>query len=284
MEIIDAHHHLWDTRRLQYTLFDRMPALKRPFTFKEFVAVAERNGVTGSICVEAASAGADGFAEASWLLKHSRPGLVNGVVVWAPLERPDLAEYLDKLGEIDDGRIVGVRRAFEFEDPDFARRDAVVAGAQEVARRGLVCDLVCFHPALPAAIELVRACPAALFVLDHIGKPPIRDGMLRSWSEAIAELAALPNVLCKISGLMTEADHTGWRIADLMPCIDHAIGCFGWDRVLFGSDWPVCEVAGSYARWLDVVNWAVRDASAEQKQAFFATNARRTYRLERGAS
>jgi len=197
------------------------------------------------------------------------------------VERPDLAAYLDQLSEIDDGRIVGVRRSFEFEDPDFARRDEVVAGVEEVASRGLVCDMVLYHPALPAAIELVRACPEARFVLDHLGKPPIRDGVLRQWRERIADLASLPNVVCKISGLMTEADPTSWRTEDLLPCIDHAIRCFGWNRVLFGSDWPVCKLAGTYERWLEVVSRAVQDASAEQKRALFVENARRTYRLDR---
>jgi L-fuconolactonase len=284
VEVIDAHHHLWDTRRLRYTLFDQIPALNRPFIVDAFEAVAARNGVTGSICVEAASAGADGFAEATWLLEQSGTGLVGGVVVWAPLERPDLAAYLDRLREIDDGRIVGIRRSFEFEDPDFARRDEVAAGVEEVARRGLVCDLVFFHPALPAAIELVRACPQARFVLDHLGKPPIRNGVGGQWRQQIAELALLPNIVCKISGLMTEADPTDWRTQDLVTYIDHAIQCFGWDRVLFGSDWPVCQLAGTYERWLDAVNWAVRDASEKQKQALFAENARRTYGLDRAAA
>jgi predicted TIM-barrel fold metal-dependent hydrolase len=281
VEVLDAHHHLWDTGRLRYALFDELPALNRPFTLDTFQAIAARNGVSASICVEAASAGADGFAEARWLLEQSRTGLVGGIVVWAPIERPDLAAYLDRLREIDDGRIVGIRRSFEFEDPDFARRDEVVAGVEEVARRGLVCDLVFFHPALPAAIDLVRACPDARFVLDHLGKPPIRDGVRAPWSEHIAELASHPNVVCKISGLMTEAGDTRWRAEDLVPYIDHAIGCFGWDRVLFGSDWPVCELAGTYRRWLGVVSGAVRDASAEQKQALFVDNARRTYHLDR---
>ena len=281
MEILDAHHHLWDTRRLRYTLFDKLPALNRPYTIDEFEPVASRNGVTGSICVEAASAGADGFAEAKWLLGQRAAELVQGIVVWVPLERPDLADYLDRLREIDDGRIVGVRRSFEFEEPDFASRDEVVAGVKEVARRGLVCDLVIFHPALPAVIDLVRACPEATFVLDHLGKPPIRDGVTGVWREHIVELASLTNIVCKISGLMTEADHARWRTEDLVPCTEHVIRCFGWSRVLFGSDWPVCQQAGTYERWLEVATAAVRDATAEQKQDFFAENARRTYRLDR---
>jgi len=283
MEILDAHHHLWDTRRLRYALFDKLPALNRPCTIDEFEPVASRNGVTGSICVEAASAGADGFAEARWLLGQRAAELVQGIVVWVPLERPDLADYLDRLREIDDGRIVGVRRSFEFEEPDFASRDEVVAGVEEVARRGLVCDLVIFHPALPAVIDLVRACPEATFVLDHLGKPPIRDGALGAWSEYIAELAALPNIVCKISGLMTAADRARWRTVDLVPCIEQVIRWFGWSRVLFGSDWPVCQLAGRYERWLEVVTTALGDATAEQKQAFFVDNARQTYRLDRAA-
>ena len=279
MEILDAHHHLWDTRRLRYRLFDEIPALNRPCTIDEFEPVAARNGVSGSICVEAASAGADGLAEAIWLIGHARSALVRGIVVWVPLERPELAAYLDRLRDIDDGRIVGVRRSFEFEEPDFARTDEVAAGVEEVARRGLVCDLVVFHPALPAVIDLVRACPSATFVLDHLGKPPIRDGVLDAWRERIAELASFPNIVCKISGLMTEADHARWRTEELVPCIDHAIRCFGWSRVLFGSDWPVSELAGTYERWLELVSTSLHNATFEQKQAFYGDNARSVYRL-----
>jgi L-fuconolactonase len=280
LQILDAHHHLWDTRRLRYTLFDDVPALNRPHTLVEFEPVARRNGVVGSICVEAASAGADGFAESTWLVEHTRSPLIHGLVMWVPLERPDVTGYLDRLRQIDDGRIVGVRRSFEFEAPDFARRDEVIAGVEEVARRGLVCDVVVFHPALRAVIDLVRACPSATFVLDHLGTPPIRDGMLDMWREHIAELASCPNIVCKISGLMTEADHARWRTEELVPCIEHAISCFGWSRVLFGSDWPVSQLAGTYERWLEVVRAALHEATVEQQQALYVDNARRIYKLK----
>lgn len=280
MQIIDAHHHLWNTSQLRYTLFDQAPALNRPYTLADFEAVAAAHSVHQSICIEAASAGADGLAETRWLLAQTaHSDLVAGLVVWAPLEQPELRTYLDQVMALGRGRIVGVRRSFEFMAPDFPRHGEVIAGVTLVGEYGLVVDLVLFHPALAATIELVRACPQVQFVLDHLGKPGIRQGLYQPWAGQIAELAALPNVACKLSGLTTEADRQHWSHADLKPYVDHVIGCFGWDRVLFGSDWPVCDLAGGYTRWLGALDWTIATAAEADKRKLFCENARRIYRL-----
>ncbi|HWE60354.1 MAG TPA: amidohydrolase family protein, partial [Chloroflexota bacterium] len=263
--IIDAHHHLWDTRRLHYALLDTIPALNRPFAAAAFDRVAACHGVQRSVCVEAASAGANGLAETRWLLEQvASSALVDRLVVWAPIERPECHDYLEQIVAMHSGRIVGVRRSFEFEPADFPRYDQTIAGVTLLAAYDLSFDLVLYERSLPAVLELVRACPGVQFVLDHLGKPAIRERMLHPWQELLAQLAACDNVCCKISGLMNEAG-PGWRRDDLRPYIDHAIACFGWDRVLFGSDWPVCTVAGTYEEWLAVVEWAVAQASEEDQ-------------------
>jgi L-fuconolactonase len=278
--IVDAHHHLWDTRRLRYPLFERIPALNRPFPAGEFDQVAAEVGVDASVCVEAASAGADGMAELSWLRQQAdRSSRVKAIVAWAPAEQPELPDYLARITALNDARIVGVRRSFEFEPPDFPSRPEVVRGVRRLGEAGLSVDLVLFHPSLKAAIELVRRCPEVSFILDHLGKPPIREHQMQPWSTQIAELAALPNVVCKISGMTTEAEQKSWTVDDLAPYFHRAVECFGWDRLLFGSDWPVCNLAGGYELWRRAVEQLLAGVSPADRTKFFAGNAVRTYRL-----
>jgi L-fuconolactonase len=280
MNIVDAHHHLWDTRYLRYPLFEKMPVLNRPFLMADFEEVAVGNGVTQSVCVEAASAGVDGLAEIKWLLEQTHhSSVVTRLIAWAPITQSDRRDYLDRLAELNDDRIVGIRRSFEFERPDFARHDDTIAGVKLAASYGYTVDLVFYHASLPAVIELVRACPEVQFIVDHLGKPGIRQGLLDPWREHIAELAQASNVACKISGANTEADHRHWKKEDLKPYIDHAIQSFGWDRVMFGSDWPVCTLAGEYEQWLSALNWCINGAPEADRQKLFGDNAGRVYRL-----
>jgi L-fuconolactonase len=237
-------------------------------------------GVTASVCVEAASAGADGMDETRWLIEQSKHGeTVERLVVWAPLESAELPDYLDWLDSLKEQRIVGIRRSFEFEPDDFAGRPEVIRGVQLAAEGGYTVDLVLFHRSLPAAVDLARACPEARFILDHLGKPDLRAPGIDAWARDVSAVAQSENVVCKVSGLVTEADHASWTVEDLEAPIAHVIAAFGWDRVMFGSDWPVCNRAGGFERWLEAVRWCVRDASEEQRNAFFAENARRVYGL-----
>jgi L-fuconolactonase len=278
--IVDAHHHLWDTRRFRYSLFDRIPALNRPYPVGDFDQVATAAGVDASVCVEAASAGAHGMVELTWLRQQAdRSSRVKGIVAWAPVERPELPDYLARITGLNDPRIVGVRRSFEFEPPDFPSRPEVVTGVRRLARAGLSFDLVLFHPSLKAAIELVAQCPEVNFILDHLGKPPIRERQLEPWSTQVAQLAALPNVVCKISGMTTEAERETWTVDDLAPYFDHVVECFGWDRLLFGSDWPVCNLAGGYDTWRLAVDALLDGVSSADRAKFFVGNAVRIYRL-----
>jgi L-fuconolactonase len=280
MEIVDAHHHLWDTNRLHYTLFDSVPALRRPYSAADFDPVAKQQHVIGSVCVEAASAGADGWQETIWLLEQARSSpVVSKIVAWAAIEKPDLHKYLEPLSKTGGQTIAGIRRSFEFESPEFPKSPAVIAGIRTTAHYGYSFDLVLFHQSLPSAIRLVESCPDAQFVLDHLGKPRVREGIQHPWREQIAELARLPNVVCKISGLPTEADPASWTKEQLKPYIDHTIECFGWDRVLFGSDWPVCNLARRYDAWLNAAQWATLGASESDRRKLFAENAKRVYRF-----
>jgi L-fuconolactonase len=279
--VLDSHHHLWDTRELDYPLFRGLSALERPFLAADYDAEAGGLGITASILVEAASAGADGRLETPWLkAEAARSALVAGIVAWAPLDEPDAIEaHLDWLLSLDGAPIVGVRRSFELEGPDFPRRPEIAAGVRAAAERGLVVDVVLYSPSLAAAIDLVDAAPQAQFVLDHVGKPRIRERVRSPWEAELAELALRPKVVCKLSGLATEADREGWTVADVEPYAAHALECFGADRMLYGSDWPVVELAGGHARWLAAVEQLLAGADEVTKAAIFAGNARRVYGL-----
>ncbi len=185
---------------------------------------------------------------------------IAGVVGWVDLTDPGVGAAIDRLRTLPGGdRLVGIRHQVQDEpDPDWLRRPDVRRGIAAVGAAGLAYDLLVWTRSLPASVDTVRALPDVRFVLDHLAKPQIREGSLRAWAAAMAPLGALPNVSAKVSGLVTEADHDAWTVDDLVEPVRHALDLFGPDRLLFGSDWPVCLVAASYDRVAD----AASDAQA----------------------
>lgn len=279
-EVLDSHHHLWDTNALDYALFRSVGALNRPFLLGDYDAEAAAVGVSQAICVEAASAGADGRRETEWLLREiDHSPRVAALIAWAPLELPELDTHLAWLSILRGKPIVGVRRSFEFEPSDFPLRQSVIAGARTAGENNLVVDLVMFSESLAATVMLVDACPGTEFVLDHLGKPPIREGKRRPWWDLIYELAQRPNVSAKLSGLATECDHASWTRDQIAPYLEHALDCFGPERLLYGSDWPVVNLAGGHRRWLAAVASLLAGIPASERSAIFSGNARRVYRL-----
>jgi L-fuconolactonase len=219
--------------------------------------------------------------EARWAadLVHDDPR-VQAVVAWAPLEDGDFARgYLAGLAAID-SRIKGVRRTLHTEpDPASALRPGFVRAVQMLPEFDLSCDL-CIVPAqLTSATELVRRCPETSFMLDHLGLPDIRAGNLDPWRTDVAALATLPNVMCKISGVVTAADHAQWMPADVAPYILHACDVFGEDRVAFGGDWPVVTQAASYRRWAETLEVVTAHLSPEARHKLWVDNGSRFYRL-----
>jgi L-fuconolactonase len=196
-----------------------------------------------------------------------------------PLEPTLVRPYLEQIASLNDGRIVGLRHSFEFDAPDLPRQERIIASVKLAAEFGFSFDLVLFNRSLAATFDLVKACPEVQFILDHMGKPGIRERQLDPWRQQIADLAACPNIVCKISGATTEADYQHWTRVDLKPYIDHVIASFGWNRVLFGTDWPVCIQAGPLQRWLEVLRWCVQSASEAEQRQLFSETARRIYRF-----
>jgi L-fuconolactonase len=229
--------------------------------------------------VQVASHYEDAIKEARWVdsLVAKYPQ-IQGIVALAPLEDADnVHAYLDILQQIP--RVKGIRRLIQNEPLGFARQPDFVSGVQALAAYGFSFDICIYHPQMADVLYLVERCPQIQFVLDHIGKPGIKDGLLQPWKQQIKALAAHENVWCKLSGMVTEADHQGWTPDDLKPYVDHVINCFGVERLMYGGDWPVVKLASAYARWLETIQALTAHWSEAEKQKVFYENAGRFYRL-----
>ena len=277
---IDTHVHLWDPARLRYAWLGSVPPLNRAFLPADFRAASAAAGLSKWVFVECGRDPAQNVEEAAWVseLAKSEPRL-GGIVAHAAVEKGAGAEpELAALAALP--LVRGVRRLLQDEtDPRFCLAPDFIDGVRRAGRRGFSFDLCIRHHQLRAVTELVRHCPETTFVLDHLGKPGIRERLFQPWADDLRHLAALPNVGCKISGLTTEADPANWQASDLRPYLDHARDCFGPDRILFGGDWPVSTLATSYSRWVEVIeNWA-SGAPETERRRLFHDNAVAFYRL-----
>jgi L-fuconolactonase len=274
---VDAHHHLWDPDRRPLPWMDGPWAdpIRRAFTEDDLAAAATPHGIRQTVVVQAV---ADLDETRELLGLAARSPLVAGVVGWADLTDPAIADVLDDLLASPGGdRLVGVRAMVQDEpDPDWLRRSDVHRGLRAVAAAGLVYDLLVRPAQLPAAVAVLPGHPELTVVLDHGGKPEVAAGRMRPWSALVGRLAELPTVFCKVSGLVTEADHRLWRLEDIAPYVDRLVATFGSQRLLFGSDWPVCLLAASYG---EVVDLAERTLAGVPAEEVFGGTARRVYGL-----
>ena len=278
--IIDSHVHLCDPERLGYAWMKDAPALDRRVLPDDLARAARPVAVEQFVFVEVDVDFPRHLDEAAWVDGLSRSDKrIAGMVAALPLEKGAAVEpELDRL--LEHKTLRGVRRLIQSQpDPEFCIRPDFIAGVKLLARHDLVFDICILHHQMPNAIRMVQECPKVRFVLDHIGKPGIKAGLLDPWRRHIKELASLPNVSCKISGVMTEADHKDWTREELKPYIAHAIEAFGFDRILFGGDWHVVELAGTYPEWVEIVDWVVEGCTSREKRNLFRDNAILTYRL-----
>jgi L-fuconolactonase len=279
--LVDAHHHLWRLDR-GYAWLDA-PALtpiRRDFSVADLRAATSPAGVARTVLVEA---GREAAAEVGEFLAiaEATPE-VAGVVGWVDLTAPDLADVLAAHRAGPGGRwLVGVRSQVQHEpDPEYLRRADVQAGLATVAEAGLAFDLVVRAEQLPGATTAAAAVPQCRFVLDHLGKPAIAAGQLERWRALLAPLAGQPNVVAKLSGLVTEADWARWTVEDLRPYVSAAMVLFGPERLMFGSDWPVCLLAASYQRVVDALAEALGPLSPDEQTAIWSGTATRVYGLD----
>jgi L-fuconolactonase len=274
---VDAHVHFWDQEALPYPWLAEVPSIGGRHTVDELRQEAGAGLPDHIVFVEC---GAPRVDEVRWVEQLAARDLrIAAIVAKCPMNAGDETEAV--IAEFSQHRLVrGVRHLIQDEsDPEYCISSEFVAGVHQLGPAGLSFDVCCRHHQLPAVIELVRRCPDTRFILDHAGKPGIRAGLLDPWREHIRSLSALPNVDCKLSGLITEADPANWTAGQLRPYVDHLLATFGPSRLLFGSDWPVAKLAGTYPRWLDTARQLVSHLPLESQTAIFGGTARRVYRL-----
>jgi len=277
---IDSHQHFWRYSAEEYPWIGAgMERIARDFLPVDLAAVAQPQGIGGSVAVQARQS----LEESRWLLELADADpFVRGVVGWVDLQSPDVVRQLEPLAAHQ--RFVGVRHVVQDEpDPRFLLGEAFVRGLEQLRRFDLTYDLLLYPEQLPAAVELVGLLPEQPFVLDHLAKPRIAAGGawdgFASWRRNIEALAAHDNVTCKVSGMVTEALWRGWSQSDFVPCLDVVLAAFGPERLLFGSDWPVCLVAAEYADAVGIVRDYFSQATADEQAKLFGGTAARFYGL-----
>ena len=273
---IDAHQHLW--RYLSpgpAWMGQNMEVLRRDFLIDDLRAVTGEAGVTGTIVVETERT----IAETEWLAQLAASNdLICGVVGWAPLTSPRSVSELERIAALP--KMKAVRHPIHDEpDDQFVLRDDFNRGITELKQFDLGYDLLIFEKHLPQTIEFVDRHPNQTFILDHVAKPRIRDRVVEPWRNNIRELARRPNVYCKISGMVTEANWDTWSDEGLSPYFDTVLEAFTPKRLMFGSDWPVLTLASSYRRWVDTVRVAIAQLSADERNWILAKTAIEAYRL-----
>jgi len=279
--IIDSHVHLWDPERVRIPWLDGVPPINKRYDLADYRAATEGQDIAGLVYLQVEVAPPYALIEARDLVELARANpIIKAVVAWAPLEFGEQTRYfLEELTSLGP-EIRGIRRIVQDEpDPEFCLQPDFIAGNQLLAEFGMTSDLCCNFRQLGPITELVRQCPQTQFILDHIAKPNIAGDEMEPWATQMRKLASVPNVVCKISGVATEAKHDSWDVDEIKPYILHALECFGEDRVVFGSDWPVATLAVGYGNWVGILADLTSDWSALARQKLFHDNAARFYRI-----
>jgi L-fuconolactonase len=272
---IDSHQHFWhfDPVRDGW-ITDEMATIRRDFLPADLEPVLKENGIDGCVAVQADQS----EHETVFLVSMAKSyDIVKGVVGWVDLQSPTLKQRLAALAQYS--QIKGYRHVAQGEPDDFLARPAVIEGIRQLAEFGLTYDILIYPTQLKAALQLVRAVPEVSFVIDHLAKPYIKKGEISRWSNFMTQIAKHPNVSCKLSGMVTEADWHNWSKKDFFPYLDVAFEQFGPDRLLFGSDWPVCLVAANYTQVKTLIEDYVAPWGNEVRTKVFGANAEKFYRL-----
>ena len=279
MQVIDTHAHFWDTGSLKYPWIEPGSAFDRAYKLSDYRTASRDAPIRRMIFVEADADSSCSLREAQWVQHLSTEDpRIQGIVARVSLtDSRTVRADLDAMAKLS--LLKGIRDNIQNHPPGFALQEQFIQGVKEVHRRGMHFELCLKHHQLPETIELVKRCPEGQFVLDHCAKPDIRSGRREPWRAQLRELAALPNVVCKISGLVTEADWENWTPEQILWYARQAVDAFGPQRIMFGSDWPVNEVAGGFMKWLRLAESLCADWSDSDRDSFFSGNAIRVYRL-----
>jgi L-fuconolactonase len=274
--ITDAHVHFFDTEKMSYPWLDEVPAIKKTFDIEHYQAATKTLPIEKIVFVQCECLPAQYLDEVEHVTNLAQlDQRIQGIVAYFPLESNDAAAQLKNL--ITNKLVKGIRRLEE--NPSLYHHPTFVSNLSLLQQNNLSFDICLRSHQLDAAIYLVNQQPDLSYMLDHLGKPDINHKEFKNWSAAIKTLAENPNVYCKISGMFNEANHDHWTIADLKPYFEHVLDCFGTDRMVFGSDWPVLTLVDSYQRWLNVFFELSKDLAQHDIEKILSTNANRFYRL-----
>jgi len=273
---IDAHQHFWMYNQREYGWIDEpMASIRRNFLPAELKPQLEMSGFQGSVLVQVRQT----LDEMRWLLElAAHNSFILGVVGWVDLRSPRLRAELESFS--GNPKLVGIRHIVQSEPDDFLLQPDFLRGISILEEFDLAYDILVYTKHLPIAAEFVKRFPRQRFVLDHLAKPPIKNGAADLWARGMRELSSFPNVYAKVSGLVTEADWHSWKPEDIRPYLDVAFECFGPSRLMFGSDWPVCTVAASYARVVNLVEDYLGAYATEEREAALGGNAAKFWGLK----
>ena len=272
---IDAHQHFWQYEQIKHSWIDEeMSAIRKDFLPADLAPILSGNGVIGTIAVQADQS----EQETDFLLGLADEyDLIKGVVGWVDLRAVDVAERLAYYAQFK--HIKGFRHILQGEEPAFMLQPSFIDGIAALQEHNFTYDILIFPKHLDAALELVKRVPNQPFVIDHIAKPYIKAGQIDEWAKGMVALSHYQNVYCKVSGMVTEADYKIWQPTDFAPYLDVVVEAFGMNRLMFGSDWPVCEVAASYSQMIGIVEDYFASYSIDEKNQFFNQNASKFYNL-----
>jgi L-fuconolactonase len=272
---LDSHHHCWIYNPVEYGwIDDKMAIIRRDFLPGDLEREFSAAGIHAAISVQARQT----LEETRWLLELAQShDFIQGVVGWVPLINPRVGAQLERLAE--NPKLRAVRHVLQDEPDGYMLRDDFNRGIREVTRLALAYDVLIFERQLPTAIQFVDLHPNQTFIVDHLAKPPVKRNELSPWHENLKDLARRPNVYCKLSGLATEAEHANWTPEQLSPYIDAVIEIFSPQRVMFGSDWPVCLLAIEYTQWAALVSQAIRSLSSSEQARIWSGTALEAYRI-----
>lgn len=275
MTIIDTHQHFWKYDPVNYSwINNEMQVIRRDFLPGDLAVVLKENKVQGCVAVQADQT----EAETDWLLElAAKNDFIQGVVGWVDLRSNTIEERLQHYGQFK--KLKGFRHVLQGEEPSFMLQESFLNGINKLNQFGFAYDILIFPQHLSAALQLVKQFPQQRFVIDHVAKPYIKDGKIDEWKTGMQQLAQHSHLYCKISGMVTEADWKTWTADQLKAYIDVVVESFGIDRIMFGSDWPVCLVASSYNKWIETVQNYFASFSSEDQQKVFSSNAIKFYQL-----
>jgi len=277
---IDSHHHIWDlsVRDQEWIAGEAMQPIRRNFAIADLEDAASASRIYKTILVQTVT----DYAETPELLLIAQSEqLVGAVVGWLKIDAPDAISHLDRYLDLPGGEYLkGIRDiAQDHPDPNYLAKPETISNVQKLGELGITYDLLTKTPELAAAIKLVRACPDVQFVMDHISKPRIAKQEMEPWKTLMSELATFPNVLCKVSGLVTEANWNEWQVKDFKPYVDHVIEIFTPQRLMFGSDWPVANLGGTYVEVVELAEALTSEFSPNERESFWHKTAAAAYRL-----